>query len=306
MGVSEKTSEDFMKEIGPHIYIETGYAGVTLGVIQSARGSIFIDSPFHPDDVRSWRASVLALGGVGERMMINLDTHMDRTLGGSAMESTVIAHQEALEEFRNRPVTFKPQAGDSGADWENKEGVLSTRWAIPEITFTDEMEIHWDKGELVLSHHPGPMNSAIWVTVPGEKVVFVGDALVTDQPPFLANADIPRWVEDLKQLLKPNYRNFLIVSGRSDLVPYELIRSQIHFLEKIDRRLGAMASRYAPPEDTQKLVPKLLAEFEFPEKFRTLYHKRLSNGLIKNYIHRYSKIKIETDNKDLDQTKHAE
>ena len=121
--------------------------------------------------------------------------------------------------FSNPPGYIQASDGDSGADWENKEGVLNTRWAPPEITFTDEMEIHWDSSKLVLTHRPGPMNSAIWAAAPQEKVVFVGDAIITDQPPFLAGADIPQWIDDLKQLLKPNYRNFLIVSGRSAWCP---------------------------------------------------------------------------------------
>ena len=90
-------------------------------------------------------------------------------------------------------------------------------------------------------------------------------------------------------------------------MPYEVIRSQIHFLEKIDKKLEALATRHAPPQDTQKLVSKLLTEFEFPEKFLPIYEKRLSYGLYSNYLHHYSNIKVETEsNKDFDQAKLAE
>jgi len=286
-----------MEVIAKNISIETGLSGVTLGVIQWPHGLILIDAPFHPDEVRAWRSIVLALGGGVERLLINLDAHLDRTLGGSAMDCTIIAHQQTLEVLRNRPLTFKPQTAESGADWENKEGMINTRWASPEITFTNEMEIHWDSSRLILQHRPGPMNSAIWAVVPEQKVVFVGDAIITGQPPFLAGANIPRWIDDLKQLIKPGFRDYLIVSGRSGLVPYEEIHHQTRFLEKVNNKLETLANRNANPQETLKLVPKLISEFEFPEKFTQLYEKRLSYGLYYYYVHHYSNAKVEIDNK---------
>jgi hypothetical protein len=62
-----------MQEITPQVYIETGYAGVTLGAINWPHGLILIDSPFRADDARSWRSSLLNMGGGVERMIINLD-----------------------------------------------------------------------------------------------------------------------------------------------------------------------------------------------------------------------------------------
>jgi glyoxylase-like metal-dependent hydrolase (beta-lactamase superfamily II) len=286
-----------MEVIAKNISIETGLSGVTLGVIQWPHGLILIDAPFHPDEVRAWRSIVLTLGGGVERLLVNLDAHLDRTLGGSAMECTIIAHQQTLEVLRNRPLTFKPQTAESGADWENKEGMINTRWAAPEITFTKEMEIHWDFSRLVLQHRPGPMNSAIWAVVPEQKVVFVGDAVIIDQPPFLAGANIPQWIDDLKQLIKPGFRDYLIVSGRSGLVPFEEIHHQIRFLEKTNNKLETLAKRNAPPQDTLKLVPKLLNEFKVPEKFIQVYEKRLSYGLYYYYLHHYGISKVEIDNK---------
>ena len=35
-----------MQEIGTNVYIETDYAGVTLGLIKSGNGMILIDAPF--------------------------------------------------------------------------------------------------------------------------------------------------------------------------------------------------------------------------------------------------------------------
>ena len=50
-----------MQEITNRVYLETQYPGVTLGAIGRKHGLILIDSPFRPDDAKSWRSSLLNL-----------------------------------------------------------------------------------------------------------------------------------------------------------------------------------------------------------------------------------------------------
>jgi hypothetical protein len=60
-----------------------------------------IDAPFRADDVRTWRSALLNLGGGVDRMLVNLDAHLDRTLGTRAMECTVVGQERMTEIFRN-------------------------------------------------------------------------------------------------------------------------------------------------------------------------------------------------------------
>jgi hypothetical protein len=106
-----------MQEIAPHIYIETDYAGVTLGAVNWQHGLLLVDSPFRLDDTRNWRASLQNLRGGLDRMLVTLDAQVDRTLGSRAMECTIISHEQTAEVFRNRPLTFKPQSSETGAEW---------------------------------------------------------------------------------------------------------------------------------------------------------------------------------------------
>src|SRR5512140_1462546 len=103
-----------MQEIAPNIHIETGFAGVTLGVISRSHGLVLIDAPFRAEDTRSWRAALMNLGGGVDRLLINMDAHFDRTLGTRGMDCTVLSHEKVSQIFRNRPVTFKPQASPPG------------------------------------------------------------------------------------------------------------------------------------------------------------------------------------------------
>ncbi|MCX8025546.1 MAG: hypothetical protein N3A60_10120, partial [Thermanaerothrix sp.] len=184
-------------------------------VVVLPHGLVLIDAPFRPEDIRSWRSTLVNLGGGVDRLLVNLDAHMDRTLGSRAMECTVIAHEGVVSVLRNRPSTLKAQGVETGAEWELYENLGSVRWSPPEITFTEHMKIFWNEAPIILEYHPGPSSGAIWVNVLEHKLVFVGDAIVYPQPPFLAQANIPEWLRTLEILASPEYRDYLIISGRT-------------------------------------------------------------------------------------------
>jgi len=276
-----------MQEIAPQIYIEPGYAGVTLGAINWQHGLVLLDSPFRQEDTRSWRSALLNLGGGVDRLLVNLDAHFDRTLGARAMDCTVVGHEKMAQAFRNRPVTFKTQASETGAEWEQYNGLGSIRWAPPEITFTERMQIHWSEHPLLLEYHPGPATGAIWTVLPGSQVCFVGDAVLADQPPFLASADLPAWITGLQGLLEPEYQNYLLVSGRGGLVTHHHVRQQIHFLEKIKDRLDALAAQNAPVEEAVALADSLIQDFEADGLRRAQFQQRLQWGLRQYYLRQY-------------------
>jgi glyoxylase-like metal-dependent hydrolase (beta-lactamase superfamily II) len=277
-----------MQEIYSGIYIESSYIGVTLGAINLAHGLLLIDAPPRPEDVRSWRASLINLGGGVDRLLVNLDAHIDRTLGARSMESTIVAHEKTAQVFRNRPTAFKGQDVETGAEWELCTGLGSIRWSPPEITFSQRLMIHWNEMPVILEHHPGSQPGAVWVILPESSIIFLGDAVMLNQPPFLASADIPAWIESLNTLLLPNYQNYMLVSGRGGLVTIERVRAQIRYLETIQARLDGLAEQKLPPETTESLIPELFSEYQGLNSVRQqLYHQRLRWGLNHYYIRHY-------------------
>lgn len=276
-----------MQELSHHIYIETGYAGVTLGAINWSHGLILIDSPFRPEDARSWRSALLNLGGGVDRLLINLDAHFDRTLGVRAMECTVVGHEKMAEVFRNRPVNFKTQGTETGAEWELYNGLGSIRWVPPEITLSQRMVINWEDSPLILESKPGPSTGAIWAILPEQRIIFLGDAVVPGQPPFLASADLPVWIETLEELLTPTYQDYLLVSGRGGPMAQQQVRKQIQYLEKAHQMIQHLAEQKAPVSETESLVPALLADFDTFAQRDNQYRQRLRYGLSQYYIRRY-------------------
>ena len=276
-----------MDAIAKNVYIEERFLGVTLGVIVQPRGMIQIDAPPAPEDGRAWRASMMGMGGGHERVLINLDSHPDRTLGVRSMDCTVIAHEKTAQAFHNRPNTFKAQGDETGANWEAIPGLGSVRWAPPEISFGHQLTLHWGDSPVILESHPGPTQGASWVVLPNQKIVFVGDAVMKGQPPFLAHADLEPWIETLEVLLSSEYKGFTIVSGRGGIVTPQAVRSQSDSLNHMHDKLEALGKKRSNVAVTDKLAEQLLKEYKAPASKHKQYAHRLSYGLRHYYLHHY-------------------
>jgi cyclase len=275
-----------MQQIKRGIYFEDAYIGVTLGALVYSHGTILIDAPLRPEDARSWRSALLNQRGGASRLLISLDAHLDRTLGSRALDCTIVAHQKTAQVYRNRPTIFKGQSIEGGAEWENYNEAIGTRWTSPDITFTQQLSMHWGGPEILLEHHPGPSAGSIWVIIPDEKVIFVGDTLTINQPPFLANSDLNAWIEALG-LLAASYRDYSFVSGRGGLVAVDSVRAQAKYLKNLNKSLERLAKRNAPAEATEDLIPALLSNLNFHANRYEQYFQRLSTGLFHYYTRHY-------------------
>jgi glyoxylase-like metal-dependent hydrolase (beta-lactamase superfamily II) len=275
-----------MHQIEPGIYYEDLYAGVTLGALILPHGTIMVDAPLRAEDARYWRSTLTNLSIGSNRVLINLDAHLDRTLGSRALDSTIVAHQTTAQVFRNRPSVFKGHSADSGAEWEVSNDVFGTRWALPDITFSERLHFLWGGPEVILEHHPGPTLGSIWVIIPSAKVMFVGDTILYDQPPFLASADLQAWIESL-ELLKDSYKQYSIISGRGGPNDVKDIRTQLKTLKKILQGMERLAKRNAPPDKTEGMIPNLISDMSIPPQRREHYIQRLRHGLYYYYSQHY-------------------
>ncbi len=284
-----------MQEIAPHIYIETIYAGVTLGAINWPHGLILIDAPFRPEDARSWRSALLNLGGGVDRLLVNLDSHLDRTLGVRAMDCTVVGHEKMAEVLRNRPATFKAQPNDTGAEWELYNNLGSVRWAPPEITFSEVLNVNWNGSPVILEYRPGPAPDAIWVSLPEQQVAFIGDTVTLNQPPFLGSANLDAWISLLNMLLSPDYSGWILVSSRGGIVNFNDVRQQLNLLETVKQETEDLAQVGATADETGRLVSGLSARFQSTPDLKALYTNRLRHGLKVYYARHYRPSEVQEE-----------
>jgi glyoxylase-like metal-dependent hydrolase (beta-lactamase superfamily II) len=275
-----------MKKIAACVHIENAYPGVTIGAVSMDDGLLMIDAPLHPDDGREWLHALRKLNDTSDRMLVYLDAHTDRTLGGQVLESPIIAHQSVFRKFENRSAIFKAQILESGDTWETCTGLSGIRWASPSVAFSQETRLHWGESEIILEHHPGPDDGAIWVIVPEAKVAFIGDLVTQSQPPFLSQADLPTWENSL-DLLAKKYPDFKKVSSRDGVIDEDDIKAMKKFISGIHKQLDRLNRRKAQPQDTEKLVEKQIASFDFAPRYRNHYFQRLKYGLMQCFARQY-------------------
>lgn len=273
-----------MKEISENVIIDDSLSGVTVGVIKTPKGVIFIDSPLTPKDVQSWRTTAMKTDSGSSRVQVLLDEHFDRTATVVPIKSPVISHEKTSKAIQARPSTFRFPTSDTGSEWELYPDIGPMQWISPEITFTNNLLLEWDEDVAILEYHPGPSKGCSWVKIPGTKILFIGDTVVAGEPPFLENADLEQWLEELESLKSEQFKDFIIISGRSGIIEKADIQAQIKFLHQLNKKIEKFSAKNIESGQLDKFIAGLLENF--PTKTKKLqehYHARLKWGISQYY-----------------------
>jgi glyoxylase-like metal-dependent hydrolase (beta-lactamase superfamily II) len=142
------------------------------------------------------------------------------------------------------------------------------------------MTLHWGDAPVMLEHHAGPSNGSIWVHLPEEKIVFVGDAVLKNQPPFLAGANLKAWLTSLDTLLDTPFKGYTFISSRGGIVTAATIKAQYDLLKHIHDKLDKVTTKKPNPAATEKLVTSLLTWFKGPSARQKQFAQRLRYGLL--------------------------
>lgn len=276
-----------MKKIKGHAVYENGYAGATVGAFLLSESTVLVDAPLKPEDGRAWLADLQEAGAAPRRLAISLDSHPDRTLGVQTLEAQVVAHREVVRQIRRRAAIFKALKQESGAEWEETPGLSGLRWILPRLTFSEQLRLELGEDELRLEHHPGSSPGACWLISPQDQVMFVGDALTIGEPPFLAQAEITEWLEQLDVLSAKPYKDYAIMAGRGGRASANDISAMKKFLKDVEAQVKKLSRRKNTADEIEKLSAKWAAKYKAPAKRQVLYEQRLRNGL-SNYLSRHN------------------
>jgi glyoxylase-like metal-dependent hydrolase (beta-lactamase superfamily II) len=222
-----------MEQIAANVFIERSDRGVVWGLIRLEEGIVFIDAPCDLQDLPSGIENGSPLVDGDNQYLVLLDAHIDRTFKAHLLKTNIIMHNTAVEILSNRTASIKRQdLGYDGHldDYENQETI---RWLIPDITFSDQMSIHLGESPIVISHHCGAHLAGSWVRYEPEKIIFVGDSVLTNKMPDIAWSDLECWLADLDILASAEFGDYLIVSGREGVVSQEAVAEAKKCLSEI-------------------------------------------------------------------------
>lgn len=269
-----------MEEIAHNVFIENRFRGVVLGAIKVDQGLILIDAPFLHDDIQAWRKTTTALGDdLPNKLLVMLDTHIDRLLGVRAFEMDVLGHQSAIDILTNRTTTIRTQDIDCGAAYTPDELSTTIHWPVPNLSYSDQVRLYWDDEPLLITHQPGVHAAGSWLDFRSQKIVFVGDSVVLHQPPFLAWADLDVWIAELTWLVSDVYKGYKVVSGRSGVVTKRSIDWMLRFLMTVKEVVVDLAHSENRSEGIAAAVPLLLRRMRFDKVYADFYKNRLMWGL---------------------------
>jgi len=276
-----------MQKITSHVYVESGFPGVTVGVIVTKQGLICVDTPTHPGDAQKWRLKLSQQFKRPILYVINTDHHRERVLGNQwfgedGRPAQVIAHAFTGERLRMYPEVLKGGLPDVGLDFEMMKEYAGVRVIPPQLMFTEEMTLLKGELEVILRHKPGSTPGAVWVMAPSANVVFTGDAVVLDAHPFLAEADFDRWHENLAELRKAKFPAKTIVPGRGRATDKAHVKWTQDYLRYAERKMEGLVSKRSRL-DVLGVVKELLKHYPVPDAQREALGRRLRLELERRY-----------------------
>lgn len=269
-----------MQELTPIVSIQQNALGLYTGVIQTKDGNILIDSPYRTDDRRTWVNLPTKSDAI---FLVLLDTQYDRTLSAKGCDCILVSQSDYLLPAKPRQQAVKLQEELLGAGDGHEQVSSSSRPYAPEISFDQNMNLFFGGAEVLLEHHPGSNVAGIWAILPQEKVIFVGDSVMVNQPPFLAYSDPAAWVADMKLLASRAFKGYQIVSSRAGLVTQDQVRAMGKLMTFIQTSIASLQEKHADLEAYLELIPRILKRIEYSPDESELFFNRLRWGLTTYY-----------------------
>lgn len=269
-----------MQELTPNVLIQQNALGLYTGIIQTKDGNILIDSPYRTEDHKTWGNRTAKSDAI---FLVLLDTQYDRTLSAKGCDCIIISQSDYLLPAKPRQQAVKLQEELLGAGEGHEQTGSSSRPYAPEISFDKNMNLFFGGSEIFLEHHPGSNVAGIWAILPQEKVIFVGDSVMVNQPPFLAYSDPSAWAADLKLLASRAFKGYQIVSSRVGIVTQDQVRAMGKLMTFIQTSISTLKEKNADLDTYLELIPRILKRIEYSPSEGELFFNRLRWGLTTYY-----------------------
>ena len=267
-----------MQKIVPNVYLENKYIGVNLGIVAIGQELLLVDSPLHAEEVKEWFKVVSERGR--PKFLVLLDSHPDRVLGSRNLTLPAIAQDQTLQTIREWADTFKGNAHPIGAEADQLKRITGVNNAIPEITFSERMVIHIGGKEIVFLHRPGPRPGSMWMVIPDLSVVFVGDTVTIDEPPYVGVSVLEPWLNSLDELRGSDMKSYALISSYGGRIDRKDINHMARFLRKVQSRVEKVEDGKNRNEEIERSAVDLMGDFSIRSLQKDLILKRLKTGLL--------------------------
>jgi glyoxylase-like metal-dependent hydrolase (beta-lactamase superfamily II) len=194
-------------KIGDGVYAaigeDGGAAGSNAGFIVGSNGVVVIDTFTSIAAAKDLLAEIRKVTNLPIRYVINTHYHLDHVGGNSVFAeagATIVAHRNVLGWERTENLKF------FGADPKPERRALVEALVLPDITYTDAIDLRLGDRLIKVRYVPGHTGGDSVVILPDAKdktsdIVFGGDIIWQKHLPNLIDASTAPWVETLGKLV---------------------------------------------------------------------------------------------------------
>lgn len=270
-----------IREITPNIFVETKYHGANVAFIVTGEGVILIDTPMLPKEACHWRDEIQKRTNQEIIYIINTDHHRAHVIGNQHFPTaTVIAHEHAWKEmksygdsFRTRLINmYRDRIPEAVVEWKEHLEIVK-----PQVTFTSRARIFKGDKEFHLIAVGGHTPATTVVYFPNEKLLFTGDVVVTNRPPFLSQGDTKQWLRALTYLRKLRYD--ILIPGHGELTGKEATERMSEYLRLVRRKVRSAYRAGLPKADTARSLSHLIRFWPIPPFEKPKADRRFKSGL---------------------------
>ena len=260
-----------MRKLTANIYVKEEssvfpkFRGCTLGFVTTSEGIVMIDSPMLPTEAIRWRKEIAKRGEV--RFIINTHHHLDHIGGNFFFSGSVIFHEECRERYAlpltreldsevpGKPpkvVTLAPEGSYrlrvKELDPEGESLLSHYRLRGPNIIFSERLRMDVGGVTFELAHIPGHTKGDVYIFLPQERVIFVGDNFTNGFQPSLAQCLPLEWIESLKKIEKID--SGFIIPGHGKVAAKKDVRDFRSFIEICVQRVREAIQKGMSKEET--------------------------------------------------------
>ena len=195
--------------------------GGNIGVLKGADGILLIDNDY-PDMNKALKKALKPFGGAESvSFVINTHWHGDHT-GGNALlgsESLIVAHDNVRERL-SQPQEVK---------LFNMKSPAYAEVALPEITYSQSLNLHFAGEELELVHYPGGHTDGDTVVYfKNSNVVHTGDHFFNGFFPFVdvdSGGSVLRMAANVGEILDRIDNDTVIIPGHGPIADKEDLKA---------------------------------------------------------------------------------
>ncbi len=278
-----------MDKLTPHVYVESGYRGSTVGAILTPDGVICVDTPLLPAEARHWRERIASITDAPITYTIYTDGHRDRVLGTQWLGGKVVAHEATWEKLRSYGDAIRQQVIEFLAHHHALEAAeelsRSLQLALPDLTVSagGTLTLCIGRPQVVVRPVGGATPASLWVELPDQGVAFAGDLVTQNTHPFMSEAHTAVWLERLAELRDTAFFAAKIVPGRGGSYRRSDVQKTQDYLTDMRTRVRAVMTERRGKFDAGELIGEFVTRFPIPDDEHERVQRRVRTGLEKVY-----------------------